>query len=61
MEANLLLSLVAFFTALQSNIEHFLVNRVSEPLVSSKMAIILEFKSCLSNFGKGIERQKNPN
>ena len=34
------------------------MNRVSEPLVRSKMAITLELKLCLSNFGRGIERQK---
>ena len=35
-----------------------MVNRVNEPLVRSKMAITLELKLCLSNFCRGIERQK---
>ena len=35
-----------------------MVNRVIEPLIRSKMAIILEVKLCLSNSSKGIERQK---
>ena len=34
------------------------MNRVSEPLVRSIMAITLEFKLCLSNFRRGIEKQK---
>ena len=34
------------------------MNRVSEPLVRSKMAITLELKLCLSNLKRGIERQK---
>ena len=50
--------LVTFITTLQYNILHFLVNRVSEPLVRSKMAITLELKLCLSNFSRGTERQK---
>ena len=33
------------------------MNRVSEPLVRSKM-VILELKLCLSNFSKGIENKK---
>ena len=37
---------------------HFLVNRVSEPLVRSELAITLELKLCLPNFSKEIERQK---
>ena len=36
----------------------FLVNRVSEPLVRSKMVITYELKLCLSNFSRGIEKQK---
>ena len=36
----------------------FLVNRVNESLVRSKMAIILELKLCLSNFNRGVEKQK---
>ena len=35
-----------------------MVNRVSEPLVKSKMAITLELKLSLLNFSRGIERQK---
>ena len=50
--------LVIFIIRLQCNILHFLVNRVSEPLVGSKMAITLELKLCLSNFSRGIEKQK---
>ena len=34
------------------------MNRISEPLVGSKMAISLEVKLCLSDFSRGIERQK---
>ena len=34
------------------------MNRVIEPLVKFKMAIILELKLCLSNFSMGIEREK---
>ena len=34
------------------------MNRVSEPLVRSEMAITVELKLCLSNLSKGIERQK---
>ena len=34
------------------------MNRVSELLVGSKMAITLELKLCLSNFSRGIEKQK---
>ena len=34
------------------------MNRVSEPLVRSKMAITLELQLCLSTFSRGIERQK---
>ena len=52
------LSLVTFITTLQRNIQHFLVNRISELFVRSKMAITLELKLCLSNFSRGIERQK---
>ena len=51
-------SLVIFIIKLQCNIEHFLVNRVSEPLVRPKMAITLKLKLCLSNFSKGIVKQK---
>ena len=54
----LFFSLVTFIATLQGNIKHFFVNRVSEPLVKSKKAITLEFKLRLSNFSKGIERQK---
>ena len=50
--------LVIFIIKLQCNIQHILVNRVSEPLVRSKMAINLELKLCLSNFSMGIEKQK---
>ena len=52
-------SLVIFIIRLQCNILHFLVNRVSEPLVRSKMAITLELKLCLSNFSRGIKKQKD--
>ena len=34
------------------------MNRVSELLVRSKMAITLELKLCLSNISRGIEKQK---
>ena len=34
------------------------MNRVSEPLVRSKMATTLELKLCVSNFSRGIEKQK---
>ena len=51
-------SLVIFIIRLQCNILRFLVNRVSEPLVRSKMAITVELKLCLSNFSRGIEKQK---
>ena len=51
-------SLVIFIIRLQCNTSHFLVNRVSEPFVRSKMAITLEVKRCLSNFSRGIEKQK---
>ena len=37
----------------------FLVNRVSELFVRSKMAITLELKLCLSNFSRGIEKQNS--
>ena len=37
----------------------FLVNKVNEPLVRSKMAIILELKLCLSYFTRGVEKQKS--
>ena len=37
--------------------EYLLVNRVSEPLVRSKMAITLEPKLCLPKFSRGIERK----
>ena len=50
--------LVIFIIRLQCNIQHFLVNRVSEPLVRSNMAVTLELKPCLSNFSRGIEKQK---
>ena len=50
--------LVTFTTALQLNIQHFLVNRISEPFVTSKMAIALELKLCLSNLSREIETQK---
>ena len=49
-------SLVPIITTLQCNIKHLLVNRVSEPLVGSKMINTLEF--CLSKFSNRIERQK---
>ena len=49
---------VIFIIKLQCNIQHFIVNRISEPLVRSKMAITLELKLCLSNFSRGIEKQK---
>ena len=51
-------SLVIFVIGLQCKIQHFLVNRVSEPLVRSEMAITLQLKPCLSNFTRGIEKQK---
>ena len=52
-------SLVTFITTLQCNIKNLLVNRVSEPLVRSKVAITLELiKLCQSNLSSGIERQK---
>ena len=35
-----------------------MVNRVSESLVRSKMAVTLKLKLCLSNFSRGIQRQK---
>ena len=35
-----------------------MVNRVSEPLVRSELAVTLEVKFCLSDFNKEIERQK---
>ena len=35
-----------------------MVNRINEPLLRSKMAITLEVKLPLSNFSRGIERQK---
>ena len=50
-------SLVTFIITYQCDIRHFLVNRVSEPLVTSKMAITIELKVCLSNFSRGIEKQ----
>ena len=50
-------SLIIFITALQCNIEHFLVNRVCEPLIASKIAVTLELKLCQSNFSREIERQ----
>ena len=34
------------------------MNRVSEPLVWSKMAITLDIKLCRSNFSMKIEKQK---
>ena len=49
---------ITFIIRLQCNILHFLVNRVNEPHVGSKMAIILELKLCLSNFSRGVEKQK---
>ena len=52
-------SLVIFIIRLQCNILHFLVNRVGEPFVRSKMAITLEVKLCLSNFSRRIEKQKS--
>ena len=51
-------SLVIFIIRLQCNIYQFLVNKVSEPIVWSKMAITLKLKLCLSNFSRGIETQK---
>ena len=51
-------SLVTFITTLQFNIYHFLVNRVSGPLVRSEMAITLEPKFCLSTFIRYIDIQK---
>ena len=48
-----------FIATLECNIlKHFLVNRVMEPFVGSKMATTLELKLCLSNFSRGIERPK---
>ena len=52
-------SMVIFILRLQCNILHFLVNKVSEPLVRSKMEITLELKLCLSNFSRGIEKQNS--
>ena len=37
---------------------HFFLNIASELLVGSKMVITLELKLCLSNFSRGIEKQK---
>ena len=37
---------------------YHLVNRVNEPFVRSKMAVTLKVKPCLSNFRRGIGRQK---
>ena len=51
-------SLVTFIVRLQCNILHFLVNRVNEPLVGSKRAVIIELKLCLTNFSRGVEKQK---
>ena len=51
------LTLVTFITALQCNIQHFLANRVSEPLVRFKMAITLELKLCQSNFSREYSRK----
>ena len=34
------------------------MNRVIEPFIRSKMAVTLELKLCLSNFSRGLERQK---
>ena len=51
-------SLVAFISTTQYNTKHFLVNKVSQLLVRSKIAITLELKLCLSNFSRGIERRK---
>ena len=53
-------SLVTFVTTLQCNIQHLLLNRISEPLVRSKMTITLELKLCLSN-SRGIKGQKEGN
>ena len=50
-------SLVIFIIRLQCNMYHFLVNRVSELLVRSKMAITLELKLCLSNFSEKSDYQ----
>ena len=37
------------------------MNRVSKPLVGSKMAITFEFKLCLSNYSRGMERKTEGN
>ena len=52
-------SLVIFIIRLQCKIQHFLANRVSEPLFRSKMAVTLELKPCLSNFRGVIEKQED--
>ena len=53
-----LFSLVIFIIRLQCKIQHFGGEQSREPLVRSKMAITLELKPCLSNFSRGIEKQK---
>ena len=50
-------SLGIFIIRLQCDIYPFLVNKVSEPIVWSKIAITLKLKLCLSN-SRGIETQK---
>ena len=54
-------SLATFIATLQCNIEHFLVNKVSKPLVGSKMAITFELKLCLSNSSRVMERKTEGN
>ena len=51
-------SLVIFIIRLQCDMYIFLVNRVSESLVRSRMAITLELTLFLSNFSRGIEKRK---
>ena len=58
MRKNPFTSVVIFIFRSQCNIEHFLLNRVSEPLVRSKMTITLELKRCLSNFQQGNRKRK---
>ena len=54
----LFFSIVTFIITLQSNIQHFLVNRVSEPLVRSKMAITLELRLSVCQISAGVYKDK---
>ena len=49
-------SLATFIATLQC---HFLVNRVSKPLVGPKMAISFELKLCLSNSSRERKTEGN--